>query len=717
MTDPNLIEEGLNLLAEVVASPAVLEDSEMMAVALTFVSWGLSQLDMSGRAIAVLQDSITSLPYNDLATLLLRLQLTVYLADDHRYEEALEQAVGAKAALRRWKEEDTPTDLAVTKRDVVQGLSAAVNSNISLLRAQVGSAKQVKRIVRRSGVYWQSRNRNLEYGFTSSVSDAFNLEVGEQFGRSTSRVSGPESQDSALTSYLLESQVAGYYRRILAARSLVGQHGVQDFRNSSQKEISYHVALLQKSRDSKAFEKSLQVLFAAGPLQPLIDVVEGAAQRIAWPPRKTDLIALKVGGRLLKEDFAKRALDRLIAMPSDQHLSDFNSSYLADVYIWPAIRAVMKAAQDETAVSERMRAAGMGASGLLASELATTARSIEWRHVNEEERERWHGWTAEQKAPDLRVLKDELTQQFAAIGDTRMIDEYVQAAHDLSLPQVAVLVEAGAARHVAIPEEVEERAARTIAKELDRLTEDASRGSYSFGMIDSLLLAGIFSRAYPRSSLWSEIQDVVTHRRVSASQKSAIFEWISHDPSVVPKGFMAGLTVDKRLSLLESEWDAMSPVAHFSALRFLCALELLPAVDLMERVTDLTASERSVDRAQAAHTLGVVRSREAQTWRFALLDILSRDKSAFVRSAAGNALGFNLAMGSAEQSVLRGVLRCLQSDGVWIPLRTLYGIRNGLRVNHVQIDAVIVNIIRGMASDHADFSVRLAADDVCQLMQ
>ncbi|MFE9973080.1 hypothetical protein ACFYRD_20560 [Streptomyces hirsutus] len=717
VTDPNLIEEGLNLLSEVVSSPAVREDSEMMAVALTFVSWGLSQLGMSDRAIAVLQDSMSSLPYSNLATLLLRLQLTVYLADDYRYEEALEQAVGAKSALRRWKEEEAPTDLAGKKKDVAQGVSEAVNSNISLLRVQVGSPKQVKRVVKRSGSYWRSRNKSLEYGFTSSVRDAFNLEVGEQFGRTTSRVSGPESQDSALTSYLLESQVSGYYRRVLAARSLVGQHGTQDFRNLNQKEISYHVILLQKSRDSKAFEKSLQVLFASGPLQPLVDVVEGAAQRITWPPRKPDLIALKVGGRLLKEDLAKRALESLITMPSGRHLSDLNSSYLADVYIWPAIRAVMKAARDETAVSERMRTAGIGASGLLASELATTARSIEWQLVNEEERERWHGWTAEQNAPDLRVLKDELTQQFAAIGDTRMIDEYVQSAHDLSLPQVAVLVEAGAARHVTLPEEVEETAARIITQELDRLTEDASRGSYSFGMIDSLLLAGIFSRAYPRSSLWSEIQDVLTHRRVSASQKSAIFEWVSHDPSVVPTGFMAGLTIDKRLSLLESGWDSMSPAAHFSALRFLCALELLPAVDFMERVTELTASDRSIDRAQAARTLGVVRSEESQTWRFALLDVLSRDKSAFVRSAAGNALGFTLVSVSADQSVLRGVLRCLQSDGVWIPLRTLYGIRSSLRGNYVQMDAAIVSVIRSMASNHADFSVRLAADDVRQLVQ
>ncbi|MFE0961926.1 hypothetical protein [Streptomyces fungicidicus] len=716
VTDPNLIEEGLNLLSEVVAAPAVNEDSEMMAVALTFVAWGLSQLGMSDRAIAVLQDSMSSLSYNHLATLLLRLQLTVYLADEYRYEEALEQAVEAKSALRHWKEEVTSTDLA-GKGEVSQGVSEAVNSNIRLLRTQVSNSGPAKRVVKRPGTYWRSRNKNLEYGFTSSVRDAFNHEVGEQLGRSASRLLGTESQDAALTAYLLESQASGYYRRVLAARSLLGQHGAQDFQDMNQKEISYYTILLQKSRDSKAFEKCLQVLLSSGPLRPLVEVVEGAAQRIAWPPRKSDLIALKVGGRLLKEDLARRALTRLIAMPSGHQIQDLNSSYMADVYIWPAIRAVMKAARNETAVSNKMRTAGIGAGGLLVSELATTARAIEWQLVNEEERERWHAWTVDQSAPDLRILKDELTQQFAAIGDTRMIDGYVQSAHEISLPQVAVLVEAGAARHITLPEEVEESVARIISSELDRLTEDASRGSYSFGVIDSLLLAGIFSRAYPRSSLWPKVQDVLLHDRVSASQKAATFEWISHDPRVAPAEFMAGLTIDMRLSLLESGRDPISSTAHFSALRFLCALNLLPAVEFMDRVAQLASSPRSVDRAQAARTLGVIRSEDAKIWSVALLDVLSRDKSAFVRSAAGYSLGFTLVRGSVDQTVLRGVLRCLQSDGAWIPLRTLSGMRNHLREGNFQVDASIVGVIFDMASGHADFSVRLAADEMRHLLQ
>ncbi|WP_327729314.1 hypothetical protein OG250_25455 [Streptomyces sp. NBC_00487] len=708
-----MTEEGLNVLSEVVSSPEAEEDPEMAAAANAFAARGLSRLNLPRQAISVTQSALHKLTSDSLARLFLQQQLTIHLIDADRHKEALHSARQARRTLDAWRSGISFTNTPA-QQEIWAGLSEAVESNINLLtKVTSRHPKRPSTLTEGPNEYWTARNTVLEMGFSTYVRDSFDEKLRVALGRPSHKFSERESPRTALATFLIESELAGYYRRVLASRSLLGKQHVVELDLTDETGIRNCTHLIRYSRDSKAYENFLKLLIAGGPLTTLTEEVRRAAENIDWPPRKEDFIALKVAGSLLPESAASHALRVLLDMPSQEHVRDVNSSYLADAYIWPAIRSLVAAAGEATAVSRKMREVSSAATAHTFSELVSTARVIDWHEVSLEERTAWISWLDSAKSEDASLLEQELALSLAGVGDIKPIRRYIADGGDLTISEVATLIDFGSERaHFRVPASVASRASLLLSTELDELMLDASRGSYSYGVVDSVLLAGIFSSQYPSNSLWPKLREVILHSRVSTSQKSGLFEWISRNPEVLPPDF--ALQEEDVHVLLEREDDWMGEGTRFSAFRLLCALNALPQEEAVEQIMNLVTSSSANERAEAARTLSVVRHSVLAVWRLTVLDLLTRDPSPMVRSHAGEAIGalyrdWDFKNTERIDQIAR---KCLGSDGVWIPLRTLRGL---LREVHrkVRIDiSGLEESISLLARNHVDQMIRETANRI-----
>ncbi|MEV0218732.1 hypothetical protein [Streptomyces sp. NPDC050704] len=710
VNDSTLTEEGLNVLSEVVSSPEVREDPEMAAVANAFAARGLSRLNLFRQAISVIQAALDELAFHSLARLFLQQQLTIYLADADRYKEALHSARQARRFLNSWKHGNSDA-YPPSQQEIWLGLSEAVESNIRLLTNVTSRhPKHDSTFSGEPNKYWMTRNTVLEVGFSTYVRDSFDDKLRVTLGRSSSRFSERESPRTALTTFLFESELAGYYRRVLVARSLLGKQQVVELDLADETRIRNCTHLIRYSRDTKSYEKFLKFLIAGGPLPTLAEEVLRAADSLGWPPRKEDFIALKVAGSLLHESVAGRALSVLIDMPTQEHVRDLNSAYLADAYIWPAIRSLIPVAGAHTEVSRKMREVASVAGAHAFSELVSTARVIDWSQVSEDEKTAWVSWIESDKSDDASLLEQEIAQALANVGNMGPLGRYYSKDTDLTITEVATLIDFGSGNtQFRVPSSVANRVSGSLKSELDELMLDASRGSYSYGVVDSVLLAGIFSSQYPDHSIWQKIREVILHPRVSTSQKSGLFEWISRNPEALPSDFT--LQEEDRSHLLGREEDWMGEGTRFSALRLLCALNVLPQEDVAEQLMNLATSGSANERVEAARTLPIARYSTPIIWRLTILDMLTRDPSPLVRSHAGAALGaiyrdWDLSDTREIDSIVR---RCLESDGVWVPLRTLHGLLREIN-RKVPIDiSEFKESVSLLASNHVDHLIRDAA--------
>ncbi|MEU9915281.1 hypothetical protein [Streptomyces sp. NPDC051001] len=685
----------------------------MTAVATAFAARGLSQLNLSKQAIAVTESRLGKLPINSLARLFLQQQLTIHLADANAYREALRSARQTRNLLNSWKREhERPYTSA--QQEVLSGLSQAIESNVRLLKtATTRRPKLTGAFIAPTNEYWRERNTVLEWGFATYVRDSFEEMLQVTLGRPVSRFSERESPRTALTTYLLESEFAGHYRRVLAARSLLGQQYATEVDLADAKRVKPCIQLLRQSRDAKSYESLLKLLISSGPLSALTEEVRRAADEVSWPPRKEDFIALKIAGSLLPQPAAKHALRALLNMPPQAQVQDPNSYYLADSQIWPAIRSILPVADENAAVSARMREIASSGSSLTYSELQATARVVDWSKVGVEEENSWRGWFDNDKPEDASLLEQELSQAFARLGDMAPLERYISGAENLTTTEVSTLIDFGSEnKEFRLPVSVASRVAESLGSELDELMLDASKGSFSFGVVDSVLLAGIFSSQYPDHSIWEKVREVVVHPRVNASQKSGIFEWVSRYPEVWPPDF--ALTERDVPLLLNGDEDWMGAGARYSALRFLCALNLLSQEEASERVMNLATSESSKERGEAARTLPIVRTPETEAWAVTVLDILTRDPSPAVRSMAGSSIGATYRNVRPEnlRKIDRLARRCLDSDGVWIPLRTLHGMLNELNHGHAIRISGVRESVSDLAINHIHYSVRKVANRI-----
>lgn len=129
---------------------------------------------------------------------------------------------------------------------------------------------------------------------------------------------------------------------------------------------------------------------------------------------------------------------------------------------------------------------------------------------------------------------------------------------------------------------------------------------------------------------------------------------------------------------------------------------------------NLVTSSSANERAEAARTLSVVRHSVLAVWRLTVLDLLTRDPSPMVRSHAGEAIGalyrdWDFKNTERIDQIAR---KCLGSDGVWIPLRTLRGL---LREVHrkVRIDiSGLEESISLLARNHVDQMIRETANRI-----
>ncbi|MFI6022003.1 hypothetical protein ACIBCP_30765 [Streptomyces sp. NPDC051287] len=709
LNNPELTEEGLNILSEVVTSPEAAQDPEMEAVAVSFAAWGLSRLELFNRAISVIETALNKLQQYALIQLFLQQQLTVHLADSDDHFAAMRSARKVRSMLdsEDWRSL-TLDDPQI--EEILSGISQAAESNIHMLKRVTSRSRKLGRVIHMEpNTYWRTRNSVLERGFTSYVSNAFTEKIRVDLARPLSSSVVREHPRQSLLTYLVESELAGHYRRILAARSLLGKQNLAD-ESTDEFSTRSSIHMIRQSRDIRTYENSLRLLMADGPVATLLSEVHRSANNLRWPPRKEDFVALKVAGSLLSKPEAQGALHTLLSMPSGQEVRDLNSIYLSDSYIWPAICSIAPVAGMDTEVARRVRDLALETEDAHTfSQLVAAAGAIDWAQIDLEERESWTSWLNSDKPDDAIFLEQEVAQALGHLGVSTSLLRYASHQNDLQMSEIATLIDFGNAKPgFRLRPEVARNAARVLELELNDLMLDAARGSYSFGVVDSLLLAAMFSSQYEEDSLWRKIEEVLSNPRVDASQKSGVFEWLSRNPDVIPQGFT--VRVQEVLDVLEQNDDTLGYGSQFAALRFLCALGLLTEQEVIERITNLATSGSSEDRFEAARTLPFTKDICSAVWMVTVLDMLTRDPSPVVRSMAGASLGSLAAkVGKQWENVRESLKRCLLAEGVWIPLRTLNGIISANN-RRSKVDIVpLQDILEKLAAGHADYFVRQAA--------
>lgn len=246
-----------------------------------------------------------------------------------------------------------------------------------------------------------------------------------------------------------------------------------------------------------------------------------------------------------------------------------------------------------------------------------------------------------------------------------------------------------------------------VREALSRIRRDAADNSWAMGGIDpadvaaGLLLNGL------GEELWEDLGAFLLDPKVQRIDRAVALERLSRCGEALPEPFLSLFRDNPDQLLMEIGPDSPFGEAVIrpwpEALRFLASHHVLDRGDIFDAIAMLAGRADAGARREAAFTVGLLASGEADSDLLVIALTLAADHDAVVKANAGRALA-SLAQGQQPLARVarRRLSELLDEDGLLAPRLVL----RGLTETSTPLDPGIRRQIASMAENHPSWAVR-----------
>lgn len=517
---------------------------------------------------------------------------------------------------------------------------------------------------------------------------------------------------------LMVAELSGDVNAYMIARRTLAQLRVLHANDNPSEQNDWYVGealrLFRQSRSKAELDRTLDWIYLQGPSQALKNDADLILNRIDFPRRvtATDLSVLSSAAPYLSPPKLAKALSSALHF-LDSPKGPPGSAPADERTAWKAIsRLLPDSGMDEMVAESALRViASSSYLDLVETDLLRLLDSLDWEKVSPLVVEGWRNWG---RTLTGTTAPAELARRASRVHSEVSDEPSIADADGIDL---AVKLVANHGNPSSIPDSALLRAERSCMESLAAISNNARRGSFSFGGIDTADLSTLFAKVFNREALWISVAEFLTEPAVTRTQKERSLHRIaSYGESVVPEPAQC-LIRNNWISVvatrpLEPFNDSLPDTTFPAALRVGVVLRILSRDEAIEAVAQITGSKSSDERT-AACTLLLDIAETYSEWVLAQTMLLSlvSDPSPEVRSEAAKSLAVAGKHTTAVSTLVRRTLSsALQSDGLRTPLLTIHGFQKLAAAGELDsYDDEILTMLRLLSENHEASTIRKAA--------
>ncbi|TFC87459.1 hypothetical protein [Cryobacterium sp. TMT4-31] len=514
---------------------------------------------------------------------------------------------------------------------------------------------------------------------------------------------------------LLISELAGDFSRTRSNREELAkihliEHPGDDFYTGEA------LRLLRHARASSTLQVALRRVRAEGPDQSL----KRDAHLILHRPSEIgvseqDLQLLDYAADYLEPAELRTAIDLVWRRLGDSDGLETNWSNLDRV--WKTVGRLLPGSSYDQQVAQKSSVL-LSHPELLSPPFSNTfsqlVETIDWASVGAEAKAVWtsfavrHGQTIDSNADLERVL--------------RAIRENVNGEKGVGLESTGVklaayLADNGSDDPLREDEFIHVSAANLVLA-LNQEADQANKGIYSFGGLDTCNVAVAFALRFENADVWRAVLEHLTNPRIDGVLKAQGLDRIARYPNQIPADVVQALTLDWQSILTNVRSDGFfvrpSTKVFAEAVRAGASLKIMPEVEVLGAIVSMM-SEGDTGKVQAARTISFAIREGDSTWAHALLLQLSHEANPDVKFEAGQSLIRTSTAGSLLQKpVIERIGELLESEGIRIPIRMLYTFQDLAPGTYRHLDELLPKVYL-LSTEAAPRVVRGAAKEAIRV--
>lgn len=295
--------------------------------------------------------------------------------------------------------------------------------------------------------------------------------------------------------------------------------------------------------------------------------------------------------------------------------------------------------------------------------------ALNWETVSAGTQEAWDTFF-EEGVPDMPTSR----RVFEVLTSSR---QRLERAQIENLEDVANRVNAAMSGHPMASSDLDTSVA-VVEESLAQIRTTASRGAYSFHMIDPADVAAALIIHCDATGLWSTLSEFLTDGKVQRSDKSDALDRLAHRKLQIPREVLATFQRHSEVLLNSSteyfDDDAVSPFP--AALRFLASQAVMAEDTAFSLIAQMFGRGEPESRVEASRTVAALATSLSSHWVLAQAMQFSHDSEPAVRGNAARALSIYSAEASEfGETAQRRLTEMMRGEAILVPLLTIRQIR------------------------------------------
>ena len=246
-----------------------------------------------------------------------------------------------------------------------------------------------------------------------------------------------------------------------------------------------------------------------------------------------------------------------------------------------------------------------------------------------------------------------------------------------TLEKLAVLVDAGQY----LDDEIRLQGRRLLIGRLRQIRNDAEKGRFAGGGVDSGALAWRLATAGGGAELWDELSAVFCSPAVRTDDKDGIARSLAYAPQELPKRYRSAF-IEAALRE-ESDPELSAPLMRLRSAPGSISLIVLVALDAIEqpevtlRLAEMAGEGGRAGREEVSRVISILSKKLEPNILAGTVLQLNRDDSVGVRSNAARATASLLSFHPRNPTLLQESFRLLRQDGISVVNQWFHGVIAG----------------------------------------
>ncbi|WP_326709618.1 hypothetical protein OG758_09805 [Streptomyces sp. NBC_01474] len=693
-------------------------DSDLRAISCILASVAYADMEMHDQALHICERLLEEQPdLSAFPSVMMQLQASLRNAEVKKYSRALYWANSAKVKIAEF-----PPGGAHTLKVALDGLKYSAESNVGAMNAMLSDefllAERGDRPA--SPRFWIDLDSMASSAAVEYMSEDFKNRIRDRaLPKPPRAIRNDDYISRNLYAYYLRVQVVGHWHRYLEASQRLGMERMLrplEGADGVTAQFSQGLAYLRKGWGSRSYIDGLRLVREEGPLDALDSELQKALGRLEREVTDLEFHLLRVGAPLLRAEEADSVIRSLLDDRLPMHARRAHGWYRTEFPLWDAVAALARELADGDYLSRRIRERVGDEDSTQSFHMGKAVDVLDWSLVSSTEQENWINLLRSSAAVDgdWRTLLDSVLYEICRTGNPVARELFHSACRtELTLERSAQLVD--------LPDEVgadllgilSGAVADLCTREIGRIRNQASRGSWNFGASNPALIGAALSTKRPWDSIWPAISEFLRDPLVAADDKEPVLDFLAVRVSEIPSDVVREISSDPdRLTSVHSGLFDSSDRSSGALFRFLCAAQAIGSNDALVTLLRLSSTSASSVRVEAAKSLPAARKVLGDALAIGYLMQMTADVSVFVRAQAAEMLGYCLDDDSGNvdrRLVSQRLVQMLGANGVAVPFGALRGLlrakRRGVALGYPDISEELRKIER----DHPIARVRKAA--------